>query len=232
MPANHGAQRSARPTRVCLSQRCRWTIRRAIHPNPIFHPFAQPLSHGIHQDVRSLFFKFVPVAQAMVEEIPLLLNAMFYGRKFFPVSDGCCHARFARKSDDGVQMIRHQQTQPAMPDEFFVIMCHRRQYPFANTSLAKLVSAGGNAFDGDEKPTAVQNPLWHGVGNLFANGQIHAMGLASQREREKPKVGRAVPCAPFVRTPANHGAQRSARSTLTTRSTHQSIAAGARNRGG
>jgi len=168
----------------------------------------------------------------MVEEISLPLNAMFYGREFFPVSDGHCHARFTRKSDDAVQMIRHQQTQPAMPDEFFMIMCHRRQYPFANTSLAKLVSAGRNAFDGDEKPTAVRNPLGHGMGNLFADGQIHAIGLAPQREREKPKVGRAVPCAPLVQMPANHGAQGTARPTFTTRSTRQSTAAGGRNRGG
>jgi hypothetical protein len=70
------------------------------------------------------------------------------------------------------------------------------------------------------------------VGNLFANGQIHAMGLASQREREKPKVGRAVLCAPLIQIPASHGAQRSARPTLTTRSTHQSTGAGGHNRGG
>ena len=232
MPGNRGAQRIARPTRVCLSQQYRWTIRRAIHPNPIFHPLTQPLSHRIHQDVRSLFFKLMLVAQTMIKKIALPLNAMFYGREFFPVSNGHCHARFAWESDDGVQMIRHQQAQPAMPDEFFVIMRHRCQDSITNASLAKLVSAGRNAFDGDEKPAAVRNPLWHGVGNLFTDGQIHAIGLTPRRKREKPKVGRAVPCAPFGRMPASHGAQGTARPTLTTHSARQSTAAGGRNRGG
>ena len=219
MPANHGAQRTARPTRVCLSQRCRWTIRWAIRPNPIFHPVTQPLSHGIHQDVRSLFFEFVPVAQAMVEEIPLPLNAMFYGREFFPVSNGHCHARFARKSNDAMQMIRHQQTQPAMPDEFFVIMCHRRQYPFANTSLAQLVFAGRNTFDGDEKPTAVRNPLWHSVRNLFCGraNPCHGFSTSTRTRKAKgrarsplraarPNAGqprRATECAPYPHNPFN-----------------------------
>jgi hypothetical protein len=70
------------------------------------------------------------------------------------------------------------------------------------------------------------------MGNLFADGQIHAMGLAPQREREKPKVGRAVFCAPLGRMPASHGAQRTARPTFTTHSARQSIAAGGRSRGG
>jgi hypothetical protein len=151
------------------------------------------------------------VAQTMIKKIALPLNAMFYGREFFPVSNGHCHARFAWESDDGVQMIRHQQAQPAMPDEFFVIMRHRCQDSIANASLAKLVSAGRNAFDGDEKPAAVRNPLWHGVWNFFADGQIHAIGLTPRREREKPKVGRAVLCAPLGRMPATDGAQGTAR---------------------
>jgi len=100
-----------------------------------------------------------------------------------------------------------------MPDEFFVIMRHRCQDSITNASLAKLVSAGRNAFDGDEKPAAVRNPLWHGVGNFFADGQIHAIGLTPRREREKPKVGRAVLCAPLGRMPATDGAQVTARPT-------------------
>jgi hypothetical protein len=168
----------------------------------------------------------------MVEEIPLPLNAMLYGREFFPVANGQCHTRFTRKGDDPVQMIRHQQTQPAMPNSFFVIMSHCRQYPLANASLAKLVSARWNALDSDEKPTAVRDPLWHGVGNFFADGQIHATDLAPQGVREKPKVGRAVPCAPLVQMPTSHGAQRSARPTLTTRSARRLTAATGRNRAG
>jgi hypothetical protein len=70
------------------------------------------------------------------------------------------------------------------------------------------------------------------VGNLFTDGQIHAIGLTPRRKREKPKVGRAVPCAPFGRMPASHGAQGTARPTLTTHSARQSTAAGGRNRGG
>jgi hypothetical protein len=79
------------------------------------------------------------------------------------------------------------------------------------------------------------------VGNFFADGQIHAIGLTPRREREKPKVGRAVLCAPLGRMPATDGAgdcapyqigvQRAV-PAFTTRSTRQSTGAGGHNRGG
>jgi len=52
-----------------------------------------------------------------------------------------------------VQVIRHEQTKAAMPEELLVIVFHRCQHAIADAGAAQLVFTPGHTIDGDEKPT-------------------------------------------------------------------------------
>ncbi len=71
------------------------------------------------------------VAQAVIEEIALPIHAMLSGDELFPVGNGRCDSRFTRECNDRVQMIRHKQAQPAMPDEFLVVELHGGEHRIA-----------------------------------------------------------------------------------------------------
>lgn len=83
------------------------------------------------------------IAQRLVEEIALPIHAMFSSDELFPILDGRCHSRFTWKRDDCVQMIRHKQTQAAMPDEFLVIEFDGGEHGIASVCAAQLVLPDG-----------------------------------------------------------------------------------------
>ena len=93
----------------------------ALNPHPILGSLAQSFANRIHQDVASFLFEFVMIAQPVIEKIALLIHAMFSSDELLPILDGRCHSRLAWECDDCVQMVRHKQTQAAMPDESLVI---------------------------------------------------------------------------------------------------------------
>lgn len=107
-------------------------IIRLTHPNPVFRPFTQAFSDGIHQNVTGLFDQFMMGSQSVIKEIALPFNAQFKREEFFPIGNQDFHAGFAREGHDGVQVIRHQQAEPTMPGEFGMIVCHRLENWCAN----------------------------------------------------------------------------------------------------
>src|ERR1700756_906589 len=113
------------------------------------------------------------VAEAMIEEIPLPIHAVFRGHKLLTVFNHCCHSRLAGKRKDGVQMIRHEQAQPAMARALLVVVLHCCQHSIADVGAAQLVLPSWHTVNGDEKPTAVGDPLRNCVWQLLANGKIH-----------------------------------------------------------
>ena len=150
---------------------------RTIKPYPIFHAFTQTFADGIHQDVFRLLHQAMMVAQSVVKKIPLPFNGPFDGHKLFPVVNQRFHARFPRKRDDRVQMIRHEQTEPAMPDQPFVVVRHGGEDTVANASLTKLVFARWRTFDGNEKAASFWCPRRDSVRQFFADRQIHVLIL-------------------------------------------------------
>jgi len=66
-------------------------------------------------------------------------------------------------------MIRHEQAQAAMPDKLLVVVFHRWQHRVTGAATAQLIFPRRHAFNGDEKPTAVGNPLWNRVRKFFAD---------------------------------------------------------------
>ncbi|MGO9587051.1 MAG: hypothetical protein ACLP2Y_12715 [Limisphaerales bacterium] len=113
----------------------RWqSVIGAINPRPVFNSFAQLASNWIVQDVTDFFRLFVVVTQAMVEEITLPDDFFFPRQKPFPVRNCFLHSGFAGKSNDGVKVVRHQQHEPTMPNQRFMIVRGSGQngltYPF------------------------------------------------------------------------------------------------------
>jgi hypothetical protein len=135
---------------------------------------AQSFADRIHQDVAGFLFQFVMVAQAMIEEIALPINAVFSCNELFPVLDGCCHSRFTWECHDCVQMIRHKQAQAGVPDESLVIESDRGEHGIASVCTTQLVFARRHAVDRDKEPTPFGHPLWNCVRQLFADREIHA----------------------------------------------------------
>ena len=105
-----------------LPKRRRRSFRWAINPHPIFRAFTQTFADRIHQNVAGLLFQFVIIAKPVIKEVALPGHTVFGGHELFPILHHRCHAWLAREREDGVQMIRHEQAQAAMPDEFVVIM--------------------------------------------------------------------------------------------------------------
>jgi hypothetical protein len=118
----------------------------------ILGSLAQSFANRIHQDVAGFLFEFVMIAQPVVEEIALPIDAMF---------------------SSGVQMIRHKQAQAAMPDESLVIEFHGGEHGVASVCAAQLVFARRHAVDRDKEPAAVGYPLRNCVRQLFADREIH-----------------------------------------------------------
>ncbi len=66
-----------------LAKQRRRAIVWTIDPQPVFGTLTQTLANGIHQDVTRLLLHFVMVAQAMIEEVALPIDAMFSGHILF-----------------------------------------------------------------------------------------------------------------------------------------------------
>ena len=79
------------------------------------------------------------IAQAMVEEITLPIHGMFSSDILLPILDRRLHSRLARKCEDGVEMIRHEQAQATTPDKLLVIEFHRGEHRIPSVSAAQLV---------------------------------------------------------------------------------------------
>ena len=130
------------------------------------------------------------IAKPVIKEVALPGHTVFGGHELFPILHHRCHAWLVREREDGVQMIRHEQAQAAMPDEFVVVMFHRRDDGVADCRTTELVSSRRHTFDGDEELTALGHPFGNRVGNSFAGGQIHVRnvnetGAMGQLERRR-----------------------------------------------
>lgn len=58
----------------------------------------------------------------MIHEVALPFYSQLPCHEFLPIPDRPLHSRLARKRHDRMQMIRHQQTEAAMPDALFMVM--------------------------------------------------------------------------------------------------------------
>ena len=96
--------------------------------------------------------------KAMIKEIALPTHALLTRHNLLPVFHHRLHARLTREREDGVQMIRHEQTKTAVPDELFVIVLYCCKHGVANISATQLILSGRHTFDGDEEPTAFADP--------------------------------------------------------------------------
>jgi hypothetical protein len=77
-----------------------------------------------------------------------------------------------------------------MPKKVVVIMCEGRKNAVTSAHPAKLIFFLRQTFDRDKKPASLGHPLWDGVGQHFADGQIHGKTVANPAVKTNPP-GRA-----------------------------------------
>ena len=96
----------------------------------------------------------------MIEEVALPIDSEFPGGEALPVSDGFFHpiARFPIESDEGMQMIRHEQDDGGMPCLPLVLKTEGLENPIGGFPLGKLRESAFRAIDGDEKCGGCANP--------------------------------------------------------------------------
>ena len=121
------------------------------------------------------------VAEAVIEKIALPIHAMFSSDELFPVLDGVFHSPFPRERNDRMQMIRHKQAQPAMPDESLMVEFHGRQHGIASVCATQLVFSRWHTVDGYKEPTALAHPLRNCVREFLADGQTHARSVITRQ---------------------------------------------------
>ena len=98
------------------------------------------------------------ISQAVIKEVALPFDLMLTRQKVLPVSDDLLYPNLAWESDDGVQMVGHQQHQAAMPDQILVVVFGGRQDGRASWLTTELVQLSRNAVDRDEEEPAVGYP--------------------------------------------------------------------------
>jgi len=166
----------------------RRAVRRAIDPGPLFGALAQTLPNRVLEDIIGLRAGFVVIAQAVIEEVPLPVDALSSREIPLPICDGALQARLARESDDAMQMIGHQQHQPAMPQQVSVIMGGSSEYGVTDSRAAKLIVRGGLTPNGNEENAALGNPLRDLVWEAAAFETVHGECSAKLLRRGKRKV--------------------------------------------
>ena len=141
------------------------------------------------------------ITQAVVKKVTLPIHVVLTRYKPLPVFHRRFHSRIARKCQDSVPMVRHEQRQAAMPNQLVVVVFDGGEHRVARVRAAQLVLPRRHAFDRDEEPTPIGDPLRNCMRKLFSNGQIQACSVSSVVQLGKPesKVGRVTPCAPQSR---------------------------------
>jgi hypothetical protein len=139
------------------------TILRTVNPRPIFHPFTQTPSHGIHENVTGLLVGLMIIPQPMIEKISWPSHPMVAGQKLLPVAYRSFQTGLSWYSDNPMQMIRHKQDKPAMPLKTFVIECRSLEYGIARTGAAEVIMTTWLTIDGDEKEASLRHPLRNGM---------------------------------------------------------------------
>jgi hypothetical protein len=170
---------------------------RAINPWPVFDAFAKTASHRVHQDVTDLLLFLVVIAQAMIKEIALPFYFLVSGQEMFPVGHTRFHALLARESDDAVEVIGHEEHQPAVPDELIMIVGQGGEDRVTNSGAAKLVWPTRSAVDGDEEARTFRQPKsefrvevvhvggdsWRRFSRLGSKWQVEINRIAKGRAR-------------------------------------------------
>jgi hypothetical protein len=103
------------------------------------------------------------VSKAMIEEITLPTDLVRACEIPFPVRDRGLDSRIARKGDDRVEMIGHEEGDAAMPDTPFVVIREGAEDGVTDSRAAQMISTLRLAIDGDEEKRSFRNPLWNRV---------------------------------------------------------------------
>jgi hypothetical protein len=103
---------------------------------------------------------------------------MIPGQILLPIAHRFPHSRLARKCNNRVQMVGHQQHQPTVPKQPFVVINCRPENNIADAYPAEMIVMLSLAMNRDEKETAFCDPLRNFVRQPFALRAVHATNMA------------------------------------------------------
>src|SRR5262249_38870164 len=101
-----------------------------------------------------LFDFSMMIAKPMIKKIALPGNVMIPRQILLPFAHRRPHARLARKCNNRVQMIGHQQHQPAVPLKALVIINSGGENNVTDAYSTKMIVMLSFAMNRDEKETA------------------------------------------------------------------------------
>ena len=111
-------------------------LRAGYYPWPVFVVHAESFSHRIEPDIGIGFLEFVMIADSVVEEIVLSLQAHALCLKSFPCCDDCMHGLVIGENQQSMEMVGHQKKEPAMPAIELVVELRRCQQLWRNAWLS------------------------------------------------------------------------------------------------
>ena len=136
-------------------------------------------SDRVHADVMRFLDGGFQVAQAMIEEIPLPLDAVFGSHPGFHGGHDLPHGLRPGKTKQAVEVIGHRKGAAATQGAVRLSSCDGLVKRVPDFIVSKLVYATRDAADGDEKGFAfgIWNKGWRDiVGQTFATNRFHKKG--------------------------------------------------------
>jgi hypothetical protein len=133
---------------------------RAPDVGPFLVGFRNPRPDRVFPDIDPFVRQILVAPDPVIEEVALPIDSEFPGGEALPVSDGFFHpvARFPIESDEGMQMIRHEQDDGGVPCLPLVLKTEGLENPIGGFPLGKLRESAFRAIDGDEKCGGCANP--------------------------------------------------------------------------
>ena len=146
-----------------------WTARSAVptvegqNVWPIPGNVDEPCPHWIHPNIGGLFLKTLIVPETMIKEVTLPQDSVPGRLIFFPSANDLSHLFFRRKSDERMEMIRHQQEKMHKP-AVFVEEQRGIEKRGSNRFMRELIAMALLAANGDEPNGAVWKPEGRSMG--------------------------------------------------------------------
>src|SRR5262249_40992759 len=131
--------------------------------------------HRIVQNVIRFLLCTLVMSQSVLEKVPLPLNAQRSSGPSFPIRNHTLNRSLRRrKTDQPVNMVRHDQKQIRKPQPAVLTECDTVQQGLRNLRFSQLVSVTHLAINRQVVNLLLRiNPEGHAVGKMLSLWQVH-----------------------------------------------------------
>ena len=169
---------------------------------PFFRTAAQTFPHWIMPDVVMVGIFFLSTAQTMIKEAILPGNAQLPRRVSLPAFEQILHHRLAWKTQQCMEMIRHEKPERDMPLFLLVIESCGIQQSLSDGFWCELITPTFQAVDGHKKQRAIFDPMGHVMVEFLPVrhfSALHAAKNACLGSGLQESIGGRIGCAHTLR---------------------------------